>query len=155
MSWWGRDAEPLERLLCRGDHGVVHKPVTSPNVTDFSPACLRYDATMNASPTRPTWLIKRRGTDTVLQLSGDWVATETGVRDPAVAHQVITEAHEAKRLYIDTSGLGRWDSALIVFLQELQHARGPATGLATAARGAAAPPGERHGTLLCCPGWGR
>lgn len=71
----------------------------------------------------PGWRLERQGrADAALSLTGDWIARETGVRDPAIAHRVLAEAAGAARLRFDTGALGRWDSALIAFLQALRRA---------------------------------
>jgi phospholipid/cholesterol/gamma-HCH transport system permease protein len=77
---------------------------------------------MTVPPTPPSWHLERRGSEAVLQISGDWIARETGLRDVAMLHQGLTETDGAFRLRFETSGLGRWDSALIVFLQALHGA---------------------------------
>ena len=71
----------------------------------------------------PGWRLERRGLeDAELWLTGDWVARETGVRDATTACQVLATAGGAVRLRFRTDGLGRWDSALIAFLQALRRA---------------------------------
>ncbi|MGE0370691.1 MAG: MlaE family ABC transporter permease [Gammaproteobacteria bacterium] len=70
----------------------------------------------------PGWQVVQRGQDADLRLTGDWIARETGLRDDRVVRQILSEAQDATRLHIDTAGLGRWDSALIVFLQALRGA---------------------------------
>lgn len=58
-----------------------------------------------------------------LQLTGDWIARETGVRTAAEIQGIIDEAGGAT-LRIDVSNLGRWDSALIAFLRMLRDFAG-------------------------------
>jgi phospholipid/cholesterol/gamma-HCH transport system permease protein len=71
----------------------------------------------------PEWRMTRAASgDAILSLSGDWVARETGLRDPAAPLQVLREAADASRLCFDTRDLGRWDSALVVFVQALRQA---------------------------------
>ena len=79
----------------------------------------------------PGWRLERRGLeDAELWLTGDWVARETGLRDATTARQVLATAGGAVRLRFRTDGLGRWDSALIAFLQALRRAAAetPAAG---------------------------
>lgn len=77
----------------------------------------------------PGWRLERQGrADAALCLTGDWIARETGLRDPAVVHRVLAEAAGATRLRFDTGALGRWDSALIAFLQALRRAGTEAGG---------------------------
>ena len=71
-------------------------------------------------PTPPGWLLERRPEESELRLSGDWVVNETGLRDDATIRRVLAAAAGAGWLRFDASNLGRWDSALIVFLEELR-----------------------------------
>ncbi|WP_424140828.1 MlaE family ABC transporter permease [Roseomonas chloroacetimidivorans] len=77
---------------------------------------------MTAQQASPGWQVHRQGTEAELRLTGDWIAHETGLRDSAAVRQVLTETEGATRLRFESSGLGRWDSALVVFLQALQEA---------------------------------
>ncbi|HKM52968.1 MAG TPA: hypothetical protein VJY33_06115, partial [Isosphaeraceae bacterium] len=74
-----------------------------------------------SSPTPPGWRLERHGSATELRLTGDWVARETGVRSPVEARHILDEAGEGA-LRVDAGSLGRWDSALIAFLQMLHAA---------------------------------
>jgi len=65
----------------------------------------------------PEWRLERHGGDAVLKLSGDWIARETGVRDASAAHKVFSDAGPAARVRIATDRLGRWDSALVAFVE--------------------------------------
>lgn len=69
----------------------------------------------------PVWRVERRGQEAVLWLAGDWIVRETGLREPATVRRVLAEAEGATRLRFETRDLGRWDSALIVFLQALRE----------------------------------
>jgi len=69
--------------------------------------------------TPPKWHLERRGLAGDLRLTGDWIACETGLRSGAEVRRVIDEANGAT-LRVDTSSLGRWDSALIAFLKMLR-----------------------------------
>lgn len=73
-------------------------------------------------PIPAEWRLERRGPEVELRLAGDWIARETGLRDAAAVRQVLTEAGGAARLRFDVSGLGRWDSAFVVFLRALREA---------------------------------
>ncbi|HUB47975.1 MAG TPA: ABC transporter permease [Acetobacteraceae bacterium] len=79
---------------------------------------------LNASDidANPDWRLERFGADARLHLSGHWIARQTGLRDPATISALVAEPKPLKRIHIDTSQLGRWDSALIVFLQDLRQA---------------------------------
>jgi phospholipid/cholesterol/gamma-HCH transport system permease protein len=65
----------------------------------------------------------RRGVQAELQLTGDWLACETGVRSASDV-QGILDAANGMSLRVDGSKLGRWDSALIAFLKMLHDATG-------------------------------
>ncbi len=58
--------------------------------------------------------------DVELQLTGDWVACRTGVRSAADVQHIVQDAGDMT-LRINSSGLGQWDSALIVFLKALRE----------------------------------
>jgi phospholipid/cholesterol/gamma-HCH transport system permease protein len=69
---------------------------------------------------KPAWRIERSGNDSLLLISGDWLVRETGIRTDADQQLVIVDAGNDARLHFDTSGLGRWDSALVVFVHSLE-----------------------------------
>ena len=54
-----------------------------------------------------------------LQVTGDWIACETGVRSAVEVRRLVSDV-AAARLRIDAARLGKWDSALIVFLKMLR-----------------------------------
>jgi phospholipid/cholesterol/gamma-HCH transport system permease protein len=59
----------------------------------------------------------------MLELTGDWIACETGVLGAAEVARILDESG-SRILRVDVSGLGRWDSALIAFLKMLRDAAG-------------------------------
>jgi len=73
----------------------------------------------SATSRPPGWRLKRQGLTADLQLTGDWIASETGIRSAAEVARILDEA-DAKTLRLDASSLGRWDSALIAFLEMLR-----------------------------------
>jgi phospholipid/cholesterol/gamma-HCH transport system permease protein len=75
-----------------------------------------------SAQTVPAWRIERRGAAAELHLSGDWIARETGLRDRAAIERILAEAAPAGCLEFATDGLGRWDSALVAFLQAMRQA---------------------------------
>lgn len=78
---------------------------------------------MATSRTAPAWRLARTEEHSALLiLEGDWLARETGLRDRATVERVLDEARDAERLSFDTSGLGEWDSALVVFAKMLRDA---------------------------------
>ena len=71
----------------------------------------------------PEWHLRRESSRTELQLTGDWVACQTGIRSEAdVRH--IADQIGGDTLRINSSGLGQWDSALIAFLKILRETIG-------------------------------
>jgi phospholipid/cholesterol/gamma-HCH transport system permease protein len=64
----------------------------------------------------PSWRLERHDDTAVLALTGDWIASETGVRSATEVQQILEDAR-AGALRIDAAHLGRWDSALIAFLK--------------------------------------
>ncbi|HYZ64820.1 MAG TPA: ABC transporter permease [Acetobacteraceae bacterium] len=82
---------------------------------------------MSAVPARPPeWQLTRRGAELEVLISGDWVARETGIRSSEDATKVVHAMGEASRLLLSGRGLGRWDSALVVFVAGLRTAAGAA-----------------------------
>jgi phospholipid/cholesterol/gamma-HCH transport system permease protein len=75
---------------------------------------------MNAAASPPTWRLDRNGPEATLHLAGDWIACENGVRSPAEVLAVVREAG-SRGLRLEAGDLGRWDSALIVFLKMLRE----------------------------------
>lgn len=74
---------------------------------------------MSSTTSRPPgWRVERHGVVAELRLTGDWIACETGIRSPSEARRVLDEA-TGTTLRIDTSGVDRWDSALVAFLKML------------------------------------
>lgn len=67
----------------------------------------------------PIWRLDRHGHEVVLSLRGNWIARESGLRNRAEMRQAL-EPLDAVQLRFDASGLGRWDSALVVFIQSLR-----------------------------------
>jgi hypothetical protein len=83
---------------------------------------------MDAGRTRPPeWRLSTSGEEPEVLLSGDWVAREGGMPGRAAAARLVAEAGGAGRLSVCGRALGRWDSALIVFVGELRAtaANGP------------------------------
>lgn len=76
----------------------------------------------------PAWRIERQGTEASLWVTGDWVARETGLRDPATVRQLLAEVGNCTRLTFRTGALGRWDSALVVFVLALRSAAAEPAG---------------------------
>jgi phospholipid/cholesterol/gamma-HCH transport system permease protein len=67
----------------------------------------------------PEWRVGRRGTESELRLTGDWVARRTGLRHATEARSVVDKAGNGT-LRIDCAELGQWDSALVVFLRSVR-----------------------------------
>ncbi|HTP85028.1 MAG TPA: ABC transporter permease [Alphaproteobacteria bacterium] len=98
----------------------------------------------------PRWRLEHHGGEAVLELSGDWIARETGVRDAAMVRQLLADAAGAAHLRIATDSLGRWDSALIAFIEQLREERAVAarSGRAPELDDAAVPPAARRLLVL-------
>jgi len=64
------------------------------------------------------WTTRRDGGDTVVALSRDWTTGGTGEGAGAAAEVLETSGRGGLRF--DASGLGRWDSSLLVFLAALR-----------------------------------
>jgi phospholipid/cholesterol/gamma-HCH transport system permease protein len=71
----------------------------------------------------PTWALGRHGSGRELQLAGDWIAHLTGLRQAKDACSIVDQAGGGS-LRIDCRELGRWDSALVVFLRMVQDRAG-------------------------------
>lgn len=67
----------------------------------------------------PHAYLERRGDDLRLHLSGNWVARETGVRSETEVQHLLQEVGN-NTLRFDTAEIGRWDSALVLFVQALK-----------------------------------
>jgi len=65
------------------------------------------------------WTARTQGTDIVIVLSKDWIARETGV-EVGVAERLLANRNVGT-VSFDAAHLGRWDSALIVFLWALRE----------------------------------
>jgi phospholipid/cholesterol/gamma-HCH transport system permease protein len=65
------------------------------------------------------WKVSGQGAETVIALTGDWIAREEGV-EPGAARLIL--ATGAPSLGFETGRLGHWDSALIAFLSRLRDA---------------------------------
>jgi len=70
--------------------------------------------------TRPNWqLLQDRGRSTLV-LTGDWIALSGQI--PAFASQEPPITPPGQPLRVDTTRLGRWDSALVAFLWDVKRA---------------------------------
>lgn len=76
---------------------------------------------MAPDPIQPDWHLDHHGADARLRLAGDWIARRTGLRDPTSLDAAFDDAGAITQLRIEASELGRWDSALIVFVLELRR----------------------------------
>ena len=69
---------------------------------------------------RAEWTARVKGSDLVIVLTGDWIARQTGVAADVAA--LLRPGNAPRTLMFEATALGRWDSALIVFLWDLQAA---------------------------------
>jgi phospholipid/cholesterol/gamma-HCH transport system permease protein len=71
---------------------------------------------------RPVWELKHEDEGIELALKGDWIARDFGVRSYAEVEALVAEASaQAARVRISSRELGRWDSALILFVIQLEQ----------------------------------
>jgi phospholipid/cholesterol/gamma-HCH transport system permease protein len=69
-------------------------------------------------PSQTGWTVRAQGSDMVIVLSGDWIVRQTGVA--ANVAKYVLQNETSRTLMFDATALGHWDSALIVFLWDLQ-----------------------------------
>lgn len=74
------------------------------------------------APARAAWSLQRSGPSAELALGGDWIARETGIRNGLDVNALVGQVAPADTVVVTMAELGRWDSALIVFLQALADA---------------------------------
>jgi len=65
------------------------------------------------------WRIEPLDDGALRKLSGDWLVGKDGLRASKEIHRVVAEVGDKRQFRFDTSGLARWDSALVVFVREL------------------------------------
>ena len=100
------------------------------------------------------WTARTQGTDIVIVLSKDWIARETGV-EVGVAERLLANRNVGT-VSFDAAHLGRWDSALIVFLWALREkaatcgATFDQSGLPQPARRLLALPSSKSRRRRCC-----
>jgi phospholipid/cholesterol/gamma-HCH transport system permease protein len=63
------------------------------------------------------WTARNQGFDQVVVLTGDWIARRTGTEISAAER--LPTCRSLRAISFDATQLGRWDSALIVFLSVL------------------------------------
>lgn len=109
-------------------HGVTPRASIRPNLAALpehrATASVPGDPVGHGAPMPPRWRVERRGSEALLLLAGDWIARETGLRGEAEVRRVLAQAGDAARLRVEAAALGRWDSALVVFVQALGDASG-------------------------------
>jgi phospholipid/cholesterol/gamma-HCH transport system permease protein len=77
------------------------------------------DVIVDGTQKSPEWRLHHHGREADLELTGDWVACETGVRSSAEVRRIIDETGDMT-LRVDARRIGRWDSALIAFVRMLR-----------------------------------
>ena len=65
--------------------------------------------------------LRQQGERVELALKGDWTATESGVRSRAEIETLAERMAAPAHVQLNSRELGRWDSALILFLSQLQE----------------------------------
>jgi phospholipid/cholesterol/gamma-HCH transport system permease protein len=66
----------------------------------------------------PIWHLDIEGAEGLLRLGGDWLVRKTGVRSAGDLDVLVRSAGRCNRVRFDTSQLGAWDSALVVFIRQ-------------------------------------
>jgi phospholipid/cholesterol/gamma-HCH transport system permease protein len=66
------------------------------------------------------WRIERQDDAALLRLSGDWLVGGSGLRAVADLRRIFVEVGTCALLRFDTSGIARWDSALVAFVRSIQ-----------------------------------
>jgi len=85
---------------------------------------MRDDASMGTMEKLPEWRLHRHAREAELELTGDWIACETGVRSSAEVRRIIDDTGDAT-LRVDAGRIGRWDSALIAFVRMIRDTAPP------------------------------
>ncbi len=75
---------------------------------------------MTEPATGRRWSIRPGADGTIVTLTGDWIAREATGAEPGAAQKIL-EAVKGRRLGFEATGLGHWDSALLVFLVAVRH----------------------------------
>jgi phospholipid/cholesterol/gamma-HCH transport system permease protein len=83
---------------------------------------MRDVASMGTMEKLPEWRLHRHAREAELELTGDWIACETGVRSSAEVRRIIDDTGDAT-LRVDAGRIGRWDSALIAFVRMIRDVR--------------------------------
>jgi len=75
------------------------------------------------APTNPRLTTRVNGGDTLVTLMGDWTTQDDGGVSTATA--ALFDRKELRAIEFDSSGLGRWDSSLLVYLSAVRDAAAP------------------------------
>jgi phospholipid/cholesterol/gamma-HCH transport system permease protein len=78
---------------------------------------------VTVSPTNPRLTIQLDGADTLVTLIGDWTTQDDG--GAAASPAALVDRKELKTIKFDSSGLGRWDSSLLVYLSAVLDLAAP------------------------------
>ena len=74
------------------------------------------------TPVPPVWQLERDRSGILVRLSGDWLVRTSGLKDAADRQRFLAALGKDARVRFDASELRRWDSALIIFIWDLQKA---------------------------------
>ena len=74
------------------------------------------------TPVPPTWQLESDRSGILVRLSGDWLVRTSGLKDAADRQRFLAALGKNARVRFDASELRRWDSALIIFIWDLQKA---------------------------------
>lgn len=81
---------------------------------------------MSSSSGGRGWTVCTGGGQVLIALTGDWIAREASGAEPGSVSKILDAARSVgatkAAFAFDTAGLGRWDSALLLFVAELRQA---------------------------------
>ena len=72
------------------------------------------------APAGRGWSIRIDAPSMVVVLTGDWLAREMTGAEPEAVHRIL-DCTGADTIAFDATGLGHWDSALLVFLSAIRR----------------------------------
>jgi phospholipid/cholesterol/gamma-HCH transport system permease protein len=103
------------------DDPIRHTQLRRPETEDGPIRDVGSVAQQTATSVRPAaWTARVDGSDLVIVLTGDWIARQTGMAADVAEH--LVPGKTPRNLMFEATSLGHWDSALIVFLWDLQAA---------------------------------
>jgi phospholipid/cholesterol/gamma-HCH transport system permease protein len=81
---------------------------------------------LNVAATNPRLTTQVNGGDTLITLMGDWTSQDDdGGAAASTATAAMFDRKELEAIEFDSTGLGRWDSSLLVYLSAVRNAAAP------------------------------